>query len=134
MAAGLLFVLALYLYLLSQGLAEGKFRLGKLNCHLITRLQLAYHYIQLLVADSIDQRLAVFCVIFNDQGQILFHHTCQSGGYLVILALIYCLVGHICIWSGNLRLVVYDRCGAHCHGVSSLSHCKLCHCSDITGL
>ena len=74
-SAGLLLMFTLYLNLLAQGFTECKFRFGQSNVNLITALKLAYHHIQLLVANTIQQRLTVLRIIDHLKGLVFFHHT-----------------------------------------------------------
>ena len=68
-------MLALYLDFFAQSFTECKFRFGQRDVHLIAALKLAYHHIQLLVANTIQQRLAVLRVIDHFKGLVFFHHT-----------------------------------------------------------
>ena len=62
-SAGLLFISSGSLYLFTDGLAERKFRFGKLHFYLITAQKLAYNYLQLLVPNAVKEALAVLRIV-----------------------------------------------------------------------
>ena len=108
MTAGLLLISSGSLHFLADGLAECKFRFGKLYLYLITAQKLADNHFQLLVADAVEKALTVLRIVDSPQGQIFFHELGKRAGDLVFVALGLCRVTHICIWCGDLRLMVND--------------------------
>ena len=63
--AGLLLVLSFYIRILSDRLAESDLRCIEIDVDLVTLLQLALDDLELLLADTINQGLAVRGVIYD---------------------------------------------------------------------
>ena len=76
-AAGLFLILVFYVGFLADGFPEGNLRPAQFNVYFVTFQKLADYYFQVLVANAVNQCLAVGAVIFCPQCQVLLHQLLQ---------------------------------------------------------
>ena len=108
-SAGLLLILVFHIGFLPERLAECHLRLIQFHFYFVFFSKGADDDGQVLVSHAIEQRLTVLRIIDRLDGQILIHHLRQRLRNLILISLFLCLVCHIGIRSGDLRLAEQYR-------------------------
>ena len=131
MSAGLFLIAARRLDFLAYGFTECKLRLLKDNLCFIAACELAHDNVKLLVANAVEQGLAVLRIDLGAEGAVLFHEFRESGRNAVLIALVLCHISLIGVGLRNLRCVVKYRSLLPRERIAGLGLVQLCHCTDI---
>ena len=129
--AGLLLVAPRRFDFLAYGFTERKLRFLKDYLRLITTCELAHDNVKLLIADAVEQGLAVLGVDLGAERAVLFHELRESGRNAVLIAFVLSNISLIGVGLRNLRCVVEYRCLLPRKRIAGLGLVQLCHCTDI---
>ena len=120
MTAGLFLIFCFHICILADRLTESYFRFYQLYLNLIFGEDLADDNIQMLVAHTIEQCLTVLGIVDSLHGQIFLHDLGQSLCYLIIIALVLCIVAFVGIGNRKIRSAVLDRVVLRGKGITGL--------------
>ena len=105
-STSLFLVFHIHVSILTDSLAERYLRSFQHDLNFISGGKLARCNLKMLVAHTIEERLAVLTVIDRTQCNILRCHSCKSLRYFILISFILHTVSHICIRYGIVGLCI----------------------------
>ena len=131
MSTGLLFVLVLYVRVLSDSLSKCNLWLCKIDCNLVYILKFALNNFKMHIAYTIKKSLPVLWIIYNSKSLVFCRKLGKWLRNLINISLVLCMVSHGCIWCWNIHLCILYRICLCWKSIIS-RNIKLLKCTEVT--